>query len=572
MSSPLGEGDVALACMRELVATLVASGLTDACVSPGSRSTPLALALARDGRVRIHVHLDERAAGFFALGLARATGRPAVVACTSGTAAAELLPAVVEAAMARVPILLLTADRPPELRGVGANQTIWQVGLYGRYARWSIDAPVPGDRPDPEAWRGLAVEAWARSLLHPPGPVHLNLPFREPLVPSGAGRERAGAGAPGGALGGVPGSGQGPAAPGPEEVEALAELLGSTERGLVLAGSLRRPAPSVLELARRVGWPLLAEPTSGLRVPGALGAGQALLAAPRFASAHAPAAVLQVGAAPTSRPALAAVARAERLLIVDPDDLVADPHRRAERRLVVDPETLARAALGRVPAREGSAWFETWRQADARARGALDELLDGWREPSEPRIARDLAAWLPEGSTLVVASSMPIRDLDLAMRPREGLRVLANRGASGIDGFVATALGVAAGGGRVAALSGDLSLLHDVGSLIWSSRRGCDLVLVVLNNDGGAIFSLLPQRDLPELEPLFVAPHGLELEPVCRAAGAGHALLLEAEDLPTALERAFREGGVQVIEVPTSRAGMIELRAELTAAVAAALG
>lgn len=566
MSEGRTEGDVALACMRELVAALVASGMTDACVSPGSRSTPLALALARDGRVRVHVHLDERAAGFFALGLAKATGRPAAVVCTSGTAAAELLPAVVEAQMARAPMLLLTADRPPELRGVGANQTIWQVGLYGRYARWAIDAPVPGDRPDAAAWHGLAHEAWARSLRHPPGPVHVNLPFREPLVPSGPGRVPAGASAPLAAVD------AGPSAPGPEEVDALVELLGATERGLVLAGSLREPAPSVLALAERAGWPVLAEPTSGLRVPGALAAGQALLADEAFAGAHAPEVVLQVGAAPTSRPALAACAAARRLVIVDPDDLVADPNRRAERRLVVGPEALARAALGRLPVREGSAWLADWREADARARAALDAVLDGWTEPSEPRVVRDLAAWMPEGSTLVVASSMPIRDLDLAMRPREGLRVLANRGASGIDGFVSTALGAAAAGDRVVALAGDLSFLHDVGSLIWSARRGFELVLVVLNNDGGAIFSMLSQRELPELEPLFVTPHGLELGAICEAAGAGHGLVLRAEDLPAALERAVGSGGVQVVEVPVERAATVRHHAELRAAIAAALG
>lgn len=565
MSGGPTEGDVALACMRELVGALVALGLTDACVSPGSRSTPLALALARDGRVRVHVHLDERAAGFFALGLGKATGRPAAVACTSGTAAAELLPAAVEAHMARVPLLLLTADRPPELRGVGANQTIEQVGLYGGYVRWSHDAAVPGDRPDPGHWHGLALEAWGRSLRHPPGPVHLNLPFREPLVPSrgarGGGDVRLALGQPA----------TGPPQPTAEDARDLVGLLGASERGLVLAGSLRAPAPAVLELAERAGWPVAAEPTSGLRVPGTLEAGQALLGDQGFLASHAPEIVLQVGAAPTSRAGLAAAAAAERLAIVDPDDLVADPHRRAERRFVVDPEALCRKALTAAPARGETAWIRDWRAADRRARAALDAALDAWSEPSEPRIARDVAGWMPEGGTLVVASSLPVRDLDLAMRPRVGLRVLANRGASGIDGFVSTALGIAAAGGPTVALSGDLSLLHDVGSLLWRARRGPDLVLVVPNNDGGAIFSMLPQRDLPELEPLFVTPHGLDLAEICRAAGAGHALVLRAEDLREALERARAAGGLQVIEVPVERSATVRHRAELHAAVAAAL-
>ncbi len=559
------EGDVALACMGELVGALVAWGLTDACLSPGSRSTPLALALARDGRVRLHVHLDERAAGFFALGLAKVSGRPVAVACTSGTAAAELLPAVVEASMARVPLLLLTADRPPELRGVGANQTIEQVGLYGRYARWAHDAPVPGERPEPAHWHGLAQEAWARSLRHPPGPVHLNLPFREPLVPSGAASARREVSVP---RGDAPG---GPPRPTAEDVRAVVELVSSTERGLVLAGGLRVPAPAALELAARVGWPLAAEPTSGLRVEGALAAPQALLGDAGFAAAHVPDAVLQLGAAPTSRPALAAVGAAGRLVIVDPDGLVADPHRRAERRLEVDPEALCRAALREAPARGETDWSRAWGEADRRARRALDAALDGWSEPSEPRVARDVAAWAPSGGSLVVASSMPVRDLDLAMRPRPGLRVLANRGASGIDGFVSTALGVAAAGAPTVALSGDLSLLHDVGSLLWSARRGIDLVLVVLNNDGGAIFAMLAQRELPELEPLFVTPHGLDLGAVSQAAGAGHALVLRAEDLPEALDRARAAGGVQVVEVPVDREATVRQHAELRRAVAEAL-
>ena len=565
MSGEPSEADVALSCMHALVGSLVSWGLTDACVSPGSRSTPLALALARDGRVRVHVHLDERASAFFALGHAKATGRPVAVACTSGTAAAEFLPAVVEASMSRVPLLVLTADRPPELSGVGANQTIDQVGLYGVYVRWSTDAQVPGERAEIGYWHGLGSDAWVRSLRHPPGPVHLNLPFREPLVPSGRTVD----------LGGLADAFTDmtfPAQrPSKADVGTLAEIVTSTERGLILAGSLRAPPPALLELSGRAGWPIAAEPTSGLRVPGALEAGQFLLADEGFVSTHVPEVVLQTGAAPTTRAGLGAVAAADRLVVVDPDDLVADPYRRADPRLVVEADELARAVTRRVGRREETPWLAGWHQADRRARRAVDELLDRWTEPFEGRIARDVAASAPEGSTLVVASSMPVRDLDAYMRPREGLRVLANRGASGIDGFVSTVLGVSASATPTIALCGDLSLLHDIGSLLWSARAGHDAVLVVPNNDGGSIFSFLAQRDLPELGTLFTTPHGLDLGAVCQAAGAGHALVVHAEDLIPAVDRAFAARGVEVVEVPIERERDVTRHAEVSAAVSQAL-
>jgi 2-succinyl-5-enolpyruvyl-6-hydroxy-3-cyclohexene-1-carboxylate synthase len=551
--------------MRAFVGSMVSWGLTDACVSPGSRSTPLALALARDERIRVHVHLDERAASFFALGLAKATGRPTAVACTSGTAAAEHLPAVVEASMSRVPLVVLTADRPPELRGVGANQTIDQVGLYGEYVSWSVDAEVPGERPEVGYWYGLGSDAWAASLRHPPGPVHVNLPFREPLVPGGGPAD----------LGGLAGAFADmtfpPPRPSRADVEALADLVGSTERGMVLAGTLRGAAPSVLELCDRAGWPLVAEPTSGLRVAGALEAGQFLLADEGFVAAHRPEIVLQLGAAPTSRAALQLVATAGRLVIADPDDLVADPFRRADPRMVVDVEELATGASRLVEPRGETSWVSAWREADRRARRAVDALMDGWSEPYEGRVARDLAAGAPDGATLVVASSMPVRDLDACMRPRDGLRVLANRGASGIDGFVSTVLGVSAAGAPTLALCGDLSLLHDAGSLLWSAGRGYDAVLAVPNDDGGAIFSHLPQRDLPELEALFTTPHGLELGAVARAAGAGHALVVHADDLVPAVDRALAAGGVWLVEVPIDRERDVARHAGVRAAVTAAL-
>jgi 2-succinyl-5-enolpyruvyl-6-hydroxy-3-cyclohexene-1-carboxylate synthase len=567
------EADVALRCASVFVDGLVHGGLEHATVSPGSRSTPIALALRRHPGVRVHVHLDERASAFFALGIAKATGRPVAVACTSGTAAAELLPAAVEASMSRVPLLLLTADRPPELRGVGANQTIDQVRLYGRYVKRYLEAPVPGDEPGPARWRALAGEAISAATGGPPGPVHVDLPFREPLTPTATGpafepaplaRQEA--------LGTPPEVADGTSTRTDPDDEGFLEEIRDVGRGAIVAGSLRGAAPAIVELAGRLGWPLLAEPTSGLRVPGALAAGQFLLSNGSFASDHVPELVVQVGGAPTSRAGLAFVAAAERLVIVDPDDLVADPARVAERWFRSPPDRLAEVAIDRLAGRPDDGWLRGWLEADARARRAVDAALDARDDPDEGRLARDVAASLPEGSTLVVGSSMPVRDLDAYMLPRDGLRVLANRGASGIDGFVSTVLGVAATGAPTTALCGDLTLLHDVGSLLWSARRGADAVFVVPNNDGGVIFSFLEQRSLPELEELFTTPHGLDLGAVCHAAGAGHRRVERARGLSPALEDARAAGGVHVLEVPIDRDTNVRRHAEVHAEVARALG
>ena len=560
----MSEGDVALACARTFVERLALNGLTDVALSPGSRSTPIALAFAWDDRIRVHVHLDERASAFFALGLAKAAERPVAIVTTSGTAAANLFPAVVEASMSRVPMVVVTADRPPELRGTGANQTIDQLELFGRYARWFVDAPPPTEGPHVHlAWRGLADEAYRRAC-RAPGPVHVNLPFREPLVPAGRDVDR-------GAQPTSPTrSTDGPAAT-DADVEAFLEANDGVDRGLLYVGGLRRPARAVVDLGERLGWPVIAEPTSGLRVPGTLAAAPFLLSNERFLSEHVPDLVLQFGAAPTSRAALGLVAAVRRLVIVDPDDLVADPNRRADRRFVASAGQLAVRAGERLGAPDRTEWSDGWRDGDGRARRAVDATIDGWGEPYEGRVARDVAASGPHGSVLAVGSSMPVRDLDAYMLPREGLRVLANRGASGIDGFVSTALGVAATGAPTAVLLGDLTLLHDIGSLVWSARRGYDAVFVVPNNDGGAIFSFLEQRELPEFEELFATPHGLDLEAICAAAGASHARVMRAADLVPAIDAARNAGGVHVVDVPIDRDENVRRHAEVHAAVAAAL-
>jgi len=561
----LNEGDAALACVSILIDELARAGVRHACISPGSRSTPIALALARDRRIRIHVHLDERASAFYALGIAKATGTPTAVACTSGTAAANLLSAVVEASQSRTPIALLTADRPPELRGTGANQTIDQVGMYGTHLRWSTDAPLPAELQG-AAWRSLAEEAAARMLRHPPGPVHVNLPFREPLVPEGAevdlGDQRQTATS----------RARESASPSRDDVERLVSALAGVERGLVVMGGMRARAGGVLSMARAMSWPVLAEPISQGRLPGsALSAGQALVSCGAWLRTHAPELVLQVGAMPTTRAAQALVASVEGLVVLDRDHLDPDPEHRASLTVRADPDETAAALSLELPARRPTSWYRDWQEADSVARKAMDDLIDSWEEPFEGRVARDLAAAVPNGGVLAVGSSMPIRDLDHFMAPRGGLRVLANRGASGIDGFVSTVLGIASTGIPTFALCGDLTLLHDAGSLLWSARRSHDAVLVVANNDGGGVFSFMPQRRLPEHEELFVTPHGLDLARLADTCGAGHERVEKANELIPAIERAA-SGGVRLVEVRSDRERNVERHGEVQAAVERALG
>jgi 2-succinyl-5-enolpyruvyl-6-hydroxy-3-cyclohexene-1-carboxylate synthase len=562
-------GDLSLACATALVKTLADGGVRHASVSPGSRSTPLALALARHPDIEVHVHLDERSGAFFALGLAKALRRPVVIACTSGTAAAELFPAVVEASQSRMPLILLTADRPPRLRGTGANQTIDQVRLYGAYARAYVEAPVPSSADDVPRWSGAGQEALFACGGVAPGPVQIDCPFEEPLIPAG---EPVGAGAPIGVFYELPEDAN--PAPAPEAAEQVAHAVGG-KRGLVVSGgSAWFPPGLTVHLAERLGWPVMAEPSSDARRPGqSLAAGQAL-AASSWIDAHGPELVLQVGAAPTTRATQRLVASARELIVVDAHHLDPDPEGHASLRVHADAERLV-AALEPMPlSRAPVEWLDDWRLADTVARRAMDEVLDRTEAATELQIARDLATAVPNGGTLFVGNSMPVRDLDYAMAPREGLRIVANRGASGIDGLVSTAMGIAsARTGPTFALLGDLSLLYDAGALLWGGERfEPALTIVVPNNGGGQIFSTLGQQELPESERrLFTTPHSLDLGAICAAAGVGRALVEDVWAFQGALRHAESRGGLQVIEVAIDPARSIAQRHEVQAAVDEAL-
>jgi len=574
-----------------LVDELARAGVTDACLAPGSRSAPLALALAEHPGIRAHVHLDERSAAFFALGAAKRSGRAVVALCTSGTAAANFHPAVLEADLARVPLLVLTADRPPELRGTGANQATDQLKLYGSAVRWFCEAGVPADVPGAgRYWRSLASRAWAEATGPPAGPVHLNLAFADPLVPTAVEGEARLAGEPTeGRAGGAPWTAT-PArvrSAAPGDVAELAGAVRANPRGLLVAGWGADLDPAAVDaFAAAGGWPVLADPLSGARRgPAAISTYDGLVRAARFAAAHRPSLVVRVGGAPTSKALTAWLDESIPQVLVDPSEGWADPARAASLRLSADPSDLlaATAALltddGPGPAGgsgdPASPWLREWLETERLAREAIDGLLEEWAEPFEGRVARDLVGWVPAGGTLVVGSSMPVRDVDAFARPREGLRFVANGGLSGIDGFVATALGVAAAGDEpVVALCGDLTLLHDASSLLGAAGRSRGAVLVVIDNDGGGIFSFLPQAQLPGdlFEPLFGTPHGLDLTALAAAARVPARVVEKAADLVPALDAALDGGGTQLVVVRSDRAGNLARHRAVTEAVAVAAG
>ncbi|MQY09000.1 2-succinyl-5-enolpyruvyl-6-hydroxy-3-cyclohexene-1-carboxylic-acid synthase [Actinomadura macrotermitis] len=539
----------ATALATVLVDELLRCGMTEVVLAPGSRSAPLALALhaaEQAGRVRLHVRIDERSASFLALGLAKRSARPVALVCTSGTAAANFHPAVIEAHESRVPLVVLTADRPPELRGTGANQTIDQVKLYGTAARWSAEIGVPEDRPGMVAyWRSLVSRAWGLAQFPVAGPVHLNAAFREPLIPDGdeswcepLGGDASGAwtrvraATPGSVLHVPP-----------------------TRRGLLVVGDGAVNVKRYVAAASMAGWPVLAEPNGNARYGDhALSAHHFLLGVPEFVERHRPEVVVTLGKPGLSRPLLSLLRLAEEHIVLSPDLAHWPDPVRSATQVAQDVE---------IPVVSGDdAWLKSWRAADAAAAAAVDRVLDARPEVTEPRLARDLAASLPGGSLLFCAASMPIRDLDQVMRPRRGIRIMANRGASGIDGLVSTAMGAAlAHSGRSYALLGDLAFLHDQNGLILGPQEHRpDLALVVVNNQGGGIFSLLPQAALRDpFERVFGTPQQVDLEAVAAAHRLPYRRVQEAAQVP----KAIAGEGLRMIEVRTDREVNAVLHAEM---------
>ncbi|WP_127132142.1 2-succinyl-5-enolpyruvyl-6-hydroxy-3-cyclohexene-1-carboxylic-acid synthase [Georgenia sp. SYP-B2076] len=579
MSASIGDGaavEPSTATAHQLVTALVAHGVRDVVLAPGSRSAPLAYALqaAEDaGWLRLHVRVDERVAGFVALGLARAPAedgraaaedggacRPVAVVTTSGTAVANLHPAVLEASHSGAPLVVLSADRPHELRGTGANQTTDQVGIFASATRYAVDLPAGaagGSALDQVVTRALAAARGLRS--NDPGPVHLNVALRDPLAPAARWRP------------GRP--------PAPRDVVApagrpAAEALRRGPRTVVVAGD--GAGPRARQLAEAAGWPLLAEPTSGARAGDhAIGPYRLLLSEPALGGAIER--VVLFGHPTLSRPVSTLLARPDvEVVVVAPRGLWTDVAGTAAR---VVGDVLPPAA--RVPA--DAAWLDRWRLADQAARAAIDKLVLDARRPLDglllARRVADAAGRPGDGpDILVLGSSNTVRDLDLAAAPWDAAAaptVLANRGLAGIDGTIATATGVALGTGRpVRAVMGDLTFLHDAGALLRGTlEREVDLQVVVLNDAGGGIFSTLehgaPER-AAQFERIFGTPQAVDLAQLATGYGARHVLVEDGEQLRALFAGAMR--GRSVVEVRVDRSGLRAERGRLGAEVASAVG
>lgn len=596
------------AYINAFVDELQRSGVREVVICPGSRSTPLAMACATHPGIKVWMHLDERSAAFFGLGLAKQARRPVGLLCTSGTAAANFFPALIEAKLTHVPLLALTADRPHELRENGAPQAIDQNHLYGKHVKWFVDVALPEATNEALRYiRALVNRAAAMTTSTPAGPVHLNFPFREPLTPEPLPdqplppAEQRDAVAWYGREGNKPYievSNIAESAPPVTALQALASRLAHTSRGLIIAGPQDDPtlAEALVPLAEYLQYPILADPLSLVRCWShagelVLSSYDAFLRDSSFISRHSPELMLRFGAMPTSKPVLLYLKRYSScpVIVIDGQEGWEEPTQLASEVIHAQPTLLCQQVLRLLeapPEGEGSSeeayqpgsdsWLWEWIHADQLTRQALQKGVQEFQPLFEGRVFSELEALLPAGATLYVSNSMPVRDLDTFFWANaRSLRILGNRGANGIDGVISSALGASAGdkdGAPTVLVIGDLAFLHDLGGLIAAHLHHLSLTIVLINNDGGGIFSFLPQANHPaHFERLFGTPTGLDVGPAVQMYGGQFHCASDWEQFRQAVRQSMSEGGLQVIEVQTERESNVEMHRRLWQRVSQAL-
>ena len=572
-------GAANLAQAMALVDGLCAAGLRTAVVCPGSRSTPMAVALASDPRVRVLMHVDERSAAYFALGIALRDGQPVALLCSSGTAAANFLPAVAEAHLSRVPLVVLTADRPAELRDWGAAQTIDQRDIYGSNVRWFHELATPGESDrDPEYAYACGRRAATIALSVPMGPVHLNLPYREPLMSSDMPLARPTPHPLGSSV-----VQRASIQPDGDQIAQIAEHLSGIERGIIVCGPTHdaEVGDAACALGRALGYPVLADILSNVRECASadgvvIDAYDAMLRDPAYADSVTPDVVIRIGAIATSKPLNLFLQRScAAQVVIDVHRALRDPSWQATTVIAADPALALTALHAAVTPRQGGAWLSSWLAANTATRQVFREQFASAAVLNELLVSWELGQHAPPGATIMVGSSMPVRDADtFCVAGPRGRRWVANRGANGIDGVVSTALGVSLDAtGPCYLLIGDLSFYHDMNGLLAARLHGLALTIIVVNNNGGGIFSFLPQAtQVPAelFESLYGTPIDLDVQAVANLWGATYHRATSPEDLRAAIIRGDAPG-LKIVEVCTDRAANVFAHREMWKEVAAAL-
>ncbi|QAA22512.1 2-succinyl-5-enolpyruvyl-6-hydroxy-3-cyclohexene-1-carboxylic-acid synthase [Sporolactobacillus terrae] len=544
--------------LSSFIQTLYEHDVRHVVISPGSRSTPLSMLFDAHPDFTTHLDIDERSAAFLALGIAKASAKPVALVCTSGTAAANYYPAIIEASLARVPLIVITADRPYELQHVAAPQTIDQTEMYGRHVKQFFQLELSEhDLSLLHYNQALASRAAACAIRTPQGPVHINVPLREPLVPNllihkfdNAHDAMA-----------APSVTQGTRSLTVNQLQELAARINAAQRGIILCGALAREArSSILALARHAGFPILADPLSQLR----RGAHEQKLVIENYdlflrcreiASCFKPDLIIRFGAPPVSKSVKLWMEDQECAnLVIDAGADWRDPACKATHMVYCDEQYFCEHMRSQINRHVNAAWAGLWQTINALARSTLQSIRD---EPmlSEEKLFLKLCEQLPEQADLVVGNSMPIRELDTFMFKRSTpVHVFANRGANGIDGVVSTAVGVALSKGRAILVIGDLSFFHSMNGLLAAKQNHANLTIVLVNNDGGGIFSFLPQAsEETYFESLFGTPHGLDFSHAAMLFGAHYTKIVDWPMFDAAFRKAIKEEGITILEVPTKR-------------------
>jgi 2-succinyl-5-enolpyruvyl-6-hydroxy-3-cyclohexene-1-carboxylate synthase len=537
---------------------LAQNQILHAVVSPGSRSTPLALMLADHPDIKVHINVDERSAGFFALGLAKALKKPVVLLCTSGTAAANYYPAIVEANNSRVPLVVLTADRPPELRDVGAPQTIDQLHLYGNRVKWFVEMAIPENSKEMVRYaRTVCARAIATAACEPSGPVHLNFPLRDPLVPDLANAKlyrqaEATVAIEGGVL-----------SLSESQLRMIAGKLNTAKKGIIICGDLKndRMKDAITSLAEKIGFPILADPLSQLRsgqhsFDKIMDCYDTLLRDEKAVSALTPDMILRFGAMPVSKSLLLFLKKQKQAehFVVDGGAGWREPAGLASQMVYCDEERFCKELSPLLSVNGDPSWSDLWKKVNDATKHALTSI-DEETELNEAKLFLQLNDWMPNHSNLFVGNSMPIRDLDtFFFNNDKDITIYANRGANGIDGIVSTALGVSTVKENTVLVIGDLSFFHDMNGMLAGKLQKQNMTILLINNDGGGIFSFLPQSSEKEhFELLFGTPHSLDFSHAAKLYEADYQKVASWEECKEVFSKSFSRPGVKMIEVPTNR-------------------